>query len=309
MLPDQTAAFIKKIALEEGFSYCGIAKAEKLNEEAALLEKWLQQGRHGKMQYMENHFDMRTDPALLVPGAKSVISLMFNYYSEKKQGDPSAPVLSKYAYGKDYHDVIRDKLKAIVEKIRKEIGDFHARIFVDSAPVLEKAWAKKSGIGWQGKNTNVIHPKSGSFFFLAEIICDLELKYDTAMKDYCGSCTACIEACPTGALDEPYHIDASKCISYLTIELKDTFLPAEFSGKMQNRMFGCDICQDVCPWNRFSSPHTEPAFDPGEKLLGMKKEEWFEITEDVYKELFKNSAVKRAKYTGLKRNISFISDI
>ncbi|MBC8046809.1 MAG: tRNA epoxyqueuosine(34) reductase QueG [Fimbriimonadaceae bacterium] len=308
MLQHQVTTFIKQKAAVSGFSFCGISKAGQLDDEARHLELWLKQNRNGKMQYMENHFDNRIDPSKLVPGAKSVISLMYNYFTTTKQKDSSAAKISQYAYGEDYHDVIKNKLHAFIAELRNEIGDFHCRIFVDSAPVLEKAWAKKSGIGWQGKNTNIINPKAGSFFFLAEIICDLELEYDGPIKDYCGSCTACIDACPTDALHDPYFIDATKCISYLTIELKDEILPAEFKNKMDNWMFGCDVCQDVCPWNKFSKQHDEPKFNPSNDLINMNKNDWKEITEEIFNSLFKNSAIKRTKYRGLKRNIRFISN-
>ncbi len=295
---------IRELATASGFSYCGFSKAEKLDEEARHLEKWLLQGSHGKMQYMENHFEKRIDPTQLMPGAKSVISLAYNYYTEKKQDPGAGYIISQYAFGEDYHFVIKDKLKEIIFRLQEQFGTFEARIFVDSAPVLEKAWAKKSGLGWQGKNTNIIHPKSGSFFFLAEIICDLALEYDHPITDHCGTCTACLDACPTGALT-PYTIDAKKCISYLTIELKDQFIPDAFNGKMEHRIFGCDICQDVCPWNRFSKQHAETRFEPKAQLLSMQKNEWEEITEEVFKQLFKNSAVQRTKPEGLKRNIRF----
>lgn len=297
---------IKQLASSHGFAFCGISKAEKLSEEARQLEKWLQQGRHGKMLYMENHFDKRVDPSLLVPGAKSVISLMYNYHSHQKPSDQHAPKISQYAYGEDYHVVIKEKIRALVSDMQAITGQFSARIFVDSAPVLEKAWAKRSGLGWQGKNTNLIHPKAGSYFFLAEIICDLELDTDGPLKDYCGTCTACIDACPTQALYEPYQIDASRCISYLTIELRDANLPDEFAGKMDNWMFGCDICQQVCPWNRFAQQHQEPRFEANPDLLQMRSEDWEEITEEVFQKLFKDSAVSRTKWQGLKRNIQFL---
>ncbi|MFN0276401.1 MAG: tRNA epoxyqueuosine(34) reductase QueG [Chitinophagales bacterium] len=297
---------IKNKSTEAGFSFCGISKAEQLTEEAKQLENWLHQGKHGKMHYMENYFEKRIDPSKLVPGSKSVISLMYNYFTDQKQNDISAPRLSQYAFGEDYHQVIKTKLRFLLSELQKEIGDFHARVFVDSAPVMEKAWAKKSGIGWQGKNTNIINPKAGSYFFLAEIICDLELNYDSPLKDYCGSCTACIDACPTDALHNAYTIDAGKCISYLTIELRDEILPTEFKNKMDGWMFGCDVCQDVCPWNRFSNHHKEDRFLPADGLLEMRKEDWVEITEEVYKNLFKNSAVERTKFAGLKRNILFL---
>lgn len=299
---------IKEAATQFGFSYCGISKAERLDEEAKQLEQWLKQSAHGKMQYMENYFDKRIDPTLLMPGAKSVISLMYNYFTTQKQTDNKTLKISKYAFGEDYHYVIKEKIKLLVSFLQKNFGDFQARIFVDSAPVLEKAWAKKSGLGWQGKHTNIIHPKSGSFFFLAEIICDLSLNYDGPIKDYCGSCTACVDACPTDALNQPYQIDAKKCISYLTIELKDELLPSSFKSKTENWMFGCDICQDVCPWNRFAKQHQEEKFYPKEKLLEMKENDWKELTQEIFSELFKNSAVKRTKFSGLSRNIKFITE-
>ena len=303
---ENITAFIKKGATAAGFSFCGISKAGQLEEEARLLDKWLTQNKHGKMSYMENYFDMRIDPTKLVPDSKSVISLMYNYFQENQQNVDAGYIVSTYAYGEDYHKVIKDKLNTFVDEIKDLAGDFHSRIFVDSAPVLEKAWAKKSGLGWQGKNTNIINPRSGSFFFLAEIICDLELIYDGPIKDYCGTCTACIDSCPTDALHDPYYIDASKCISYLTIELKEEFISEEFKGKMENRIFGCDICQDVCPWNRFSVPHSEQRFIPSPELLDMKKNDWDSLSEEKFNTLFNNSPIKRTKYKGLKRNIDFI---
>lgn len=297
---------IKEEALRLGFMQCGISKAGFLEEEAPRLEKWLNKNHHGKMAYMENHFDKRLDPRLLVEDAKSVISLTLNYFPEQSQADPDAPKISKYAFGNDYHEVIKDKLFQLLEFIREQIGDVSGRAFVDSAPVLDRAWAKKSGIGWVGKNSNIISKKSGSFFFLAELIIDLELEQDMPFStDHCGTCTKCIDACPTEAILSPYIIDAKKCISYLTIELKDE-IPASFNDKMDNWMFGCDVCQDVCPWNRFAVPHSEPQFRPKENLLQMKKEDWMDITEDVFKAIFKNSAVKRTKFKGLTRNIDFI---
>lgn len=297
---------IKNKAYDLGFMYCGISKAGFLEEEAPRLEKWLHEQRNGKMDYMANHFDKRLNPTLLVEDSKSVISLLLNYYPEEKQ---SLDVLkiSKYAYGADYHYVIKDKLKELYQFIHDEIGEVGGRMFVDSAPVMDKAWAKKSGLGWIGKNTNLIHPKQGSFFFIAELIIDLELEEDGPIKDYCGRCTKCIDSCPTEAIIEPYVVDGSKCISYLTIELKDALIPQEFHSKMDNWMFGCDVCQDVCPWNRFSKAHQEPAFLPHENLLGMNTTDWTDLTEEVFKELFKNSAIKRTKYSGLKRNIQTIS--
>lgn len=303
----KNTAFIKSMAKRLGFMYCGISKAEFLQEEAKKLENWLKAGNHGKMTYMENHFDKRLDPRLLVGNAKSVISLLFNYYTPENQEDSKAPKISKYAYGEDYHFIIKDKLKSFMTEIHNEIGEVNGRVFVDSAPVLDKAWATKSGLGWMGKNTNIIHPKEGSFFFIAELILDLELECDGPIKDYCGTCTKCIDACPTGAI-ESYKVDGSKCISYLTIELKDEIIPKEFSNKMENWMFGCDICQDVCPWNRFAKKHNEPRLDPHENLLKMSKADWEDLTEDVFRELFRKSAVKRTKISGLKRNIDFLKN-
>ena len=297
---------IKDEALRLGFMQCGIAKADFLEEEAPRLHNWLNQHHHGKMTYMENHFDKRLDPRLLVDGAKSVISLSLNYFPTQQQTDPEAPKISKYAYGADYHQVIKDKLFLLLQFIQQNIGEVSGRAFVDSAPVLDKAWAKKAGMGWVGKNSNILSKQAGSFFFLAELIVDLELAYDHPFTaDHCGSCTKCIDACPTEAIISPSVVNASKCISYLTIELKDE-IPESFNGKMDNWMFGCDVCQDVCPWNRFSKPHTEPLFQPNEKLLEMKQEDWLDITEDVFKTIFKNSAVKRTKFKGLTRNIEFL---
>lgn len=300
-------SLIKSKALELGFMFCGISKADFLKDEAAHLESWLKNQYNGKMDYMNNHFDKRLDPRLLVDDAKSVVSLLLNYYPSEVQKE-DAPQLSKYAYGQDYHFVIKEKLQQLMQFIQEEIGEVGGRVFVDSAPVMDKAWAKQSGLGWIGKNTNLIHPKNGSFFFIAEIILDLELEPDGPMKDYCGTCTKCIDACPTDAIVQPYVVDGSKCISYLTIELKDAIIPGEFKDQMDNWMFGCDICQDVCPWNRFSKPHSEPKFNPHENLLKMNKADWHDLTEDIFKELFKNSAVKRTKFGGLKRNISFLLD-
>ena len=297
---------IKAEALSLGFQQCGIAKAGFLEDEAPRLENWLNQQHHGKMNYMENHFDKRLDPRLLVDDAKSVISLTLNYFPTEQQLHADAPKISKYAYGEDYHTVIKDKLFQLLQFIKETIGEVNGRAFVDSAPVLDRAWAKKAGIGWIGKNSNLISKQTGSFFFLAELIVDLELSYDHPFAtDHCGTCTKCIDACPTEAILSPYVIDAKKCISYLTIELKDE-LPTGLENKMDNWMFGCDVCQDVCPWNRFSVPHHEPLFEPKEKLLQMKREEWMEITEDVFKTIFKNSAVKRTKFKGLTRNLDFL---
>ena len=297
---------IKDEALRLGFLSCGISKAEFLEEEAPRLEKWLAQNHHGEMKYMENYFDKRLDPRLLVDDAKSVISLSLNYYTDEKQVDPEAPKISKYAYGQDYHHVIKDKLKALLQFIQEHIGEVSGRAFVDSAPVLDRAWAKKSGIGWIGKNSNLISKKEGSFFFLAELIVDLELDYDHAFQtDHCGTCTRCLDACPTDAIIAPQVVDGTKCISYLTIELKNE-IPTEFKDKMSNWAFGCDICQDVCPWNRFSKVHNEPAFEPENGLLDLTKEDLIEITDEVFKKVFKGSAVKRTKLVGLKRNIDFL---
>lgn len=298
---------IKQLALSHGFDFCGISKAGFLEEEAPRLEEWLNKGQNGQMAYMNNYFDKRLDPSLLVPGAKSVISLLLNYYAEPAQKDPLAPKISRYAYGEDYHDVIKSKLSLMLADMKTQIGDFNARIFTDSAPVMEKAWAAKSGLGWVGKHTNLIRKESGSYFFIAEIICDLELETDGPVSDHCGTCTRCIDACPTEAIVEPYKVDGSKCISYFTIELRDE-IPQDLKGKFENWMFGCDICQDVCPWNRFSKPHHTPAFNPKPELLDMSAREWHEITEDVFNLLFKSSPVKRTKFEGLKRNLRFLAD-
>jgi len=297
---------IKQEAKRLGFDHCGTSKAEFLEEEAPRLEKWLQENRHGQMTYMENHFDKRLNPCLLVEGAKSVISLLLNYYPSESQTDPEAPKISKYAYGKDYHTVIKEKLKQLYQFIKTNIGEVNGRVFVDSAPVMDKAWAKRSGLGWIGKNSNLINKKSGSFFFIAELITDLELEYDGAIKDYCGNCTRCIDACPTDAIVDPYLVDGSKCISYFTIELKEK-IPSEYKGHFNNWAFGCDICQDVCPWNRFSKPTSESMFFPSAEVLDMKKKDWMELTEDVFDKMFKDSALKRAKFSGLQRNLHFLT--
>ena len=283
---------------------CGISKAEFLEAEAPRLEEWLSKNRHGEMQYMENYFDKRLDPTKLVEGSKSVVSLLLNYYPSETQTEESYKI-SKYAFGTDYHFVIKDKLKTLLHSIQEEIGDVHGRAFVDSAPVLDKAWAAKSGLGWIGKHSNLLSKQAGSFYFIAELIIDLELDYDTPVTDHCGTCTACIDACPTQAIIEPYKVDGSKCISYLTIELKNE-IPNGFSNQMDDWMFGCDVCQDVCPWNRFSKPHNEPLFNPHPELLTKSKSEWQELTKEVFAEIFKKSAVKRTKFTGLKRNINFL---
>lgn len=301
------STLIKAEAKRLGFLSCGISKAEFLEEEAPRLEKWLKKNSHGEMRYMENHFDKRLDPTKLVEDSKSVISLLLNYYPSEEQQDKDAPKISKYAYGNDYHHVIKHKLKSLLYFIQEEIGDVSGRAFVDSAPVLDKAWAAKSGLGWIGKHSNLLTQQVGSFYFIAELIIDLDLEYDYATTDHCGSCTACIDACPTEAITEPYVVDGSKCISYFTIELKEN-IPTEFKGKFDDWMFGCDVCQDVCPWNRFSKSHNEPLFNPHPELLSMTKKDWEEITEDTFKKVFQKSAVKRTKYSGLKRNIKFLKD-
>ena len=300
----KNTALIKQKAAELGFFFCGISKAEFLEEEANRLETWLKRTYNGKMGYMENHFDKRLDPRLLVDDSKSVVSLLMNYYTEEQQLDKTAPKLSKYAFGEDYHLVIKDKLTELFLFIQTEIGEVNGRVFVDSAPVMDKAWAKKAGLGWVGKNSNLINPKNGSFFFIAELILDLDLEYDGPIKDYCGTCTRCIDACPTDAIVEPYVVDGSKCISYLTIELKDALIPEEFNGKLDNWMFGCDVCQDVCPWNRFSKQHTEPRLNPLSGILELSQSDWKDLTQEIFTELFKISPIKRTKYAGLMRNIN-----
>ena len=298
--------FIKNKAIDLGFISCGISKSGFLQDEIGRFENWLKNNYHGKMSYMERNFDKRLDTTKLVEGSKSVISLLYNYYPSKKLNDQNNFKISKYAYGKDYHFIIKNKLKTFLNEMRNEIGDIHGRVFVDSAPILERAWAKKSGLGWIGKNTNLISKKTGSFFFIAEIIVDLELNYDNETKDYCGSCTACLDACPTDALYEPYKIDASKCISYFTIELKEQF-SSELKEDFNDWIFGCDICQDVCPWNKFSKPNNEPLFQPHEDLEHYKKKDWIEMTDEVFNVVFKESPLKRTKYKGLKRNINYAS--
>ncbi|EAR02224.1 tRNA epoxyqueuosine(34) reductase QueG [Maribacter sp. HTCC2170] len=300
-------SLIKTEANRLGFLSCGISKATFLEEEAPRLEKWLKNDMHGEMLYMENHFDKRLDPTRLVEGSKSVISLLLNYYPKEEQNKNSFK-LSKYAYGQDYHHIIKSKLRLLQEFISEEIGEVNGRAFVDSAPVLDKVWAAKSGLGWIGKHSNLLTQQTGSFYFIAELIIDLKLDYDAPVTDHCGSCTACIDACPTDAIVEPYVVDGSKCISYFTIELKNE-IPAAFKGKFDDWMFGCDICQDVCPWNRFSKPHNEPLFDPHPELLSMTKKDWEEITEDVFRKVFQKSPVKRTKFNGLNRNIDYLKKI
>jgi epoxyqueuosine reductase len=296
--------FIKAEAKRLGFLACGISKAQFLEQEAPRLENWLNKNRNGEMVYMENHFDKRLNPTLLVDDAKSVVSLLLNYYPQKLQ-DPDSYKISKYAYGQDYHFVIKEKLKEFLCSIQSAIGEVSGRAFVDSAPVLDKAWAAKSGLGWIGKNSNLLTQKVGSFYFIAELIIDLELEYDTATTDHCGTCTACIDACPTAAIVAPYIVDGSKCISYFTIELKDN-IPQEMKGKFDDWAFGCDVCQDVCPWNKFSKAHKEPLFDPNPELLSMSKKDWKEITEETFRAVFKNSPLKRTKFQGIKRNVDFL---
>ena len=303
---DSNSILIKQEAKRLGFLSCGISKAEFLEEEAPRLEAWLNKNMHGEMSYMENHFDKRLNPTLLVEDSKSVISLLLNYYPSQVQTADSYK-LSKYAYGNDYHHVIKSKLKELTHFIQAEIGDVHGRAFVDSAPVLDKAWAAKSGLGWIGKHSNLLTQQVGSFYFIAELIIDLDLEYDTIVSDHCGTCTACIDACPTEAITEPYVVDGSKCISYFTIELKEN-IPTEFKGQFDDWMFGCDVCQDVCPWNKFSKPHNEPLFNLKPELLSMTKKDWAEITEDVFMKVFQKSPVKRTKFSGLKRNIDFLKD-
>lgn len=300
----KNTALIKAEAIRLGFDYCGISEATFLEEEAPRLENWLNNNMQGEMNYMQNYFDKRLDPRLLVEGAKSVISLMLNYFPKEQQVTES-PKISKYAYGTDYHFVIKEKLKELYNFISENIGEVNGRVFVDSAPVMDKAWAKRSGLGWMGKNTNIINKNSGSFFFIAELIVDLELSYDGPVKDYCGTCTKCIDACPTGAIENPYIVNGSKCISYFTIELKEQ-IPESNKNKFADWVFGCDICQDVCPWNRFSSPHNEPMFDPIDEILKYSKKDWEELTEDVFNKAFKNSPLKRTKFKGFKRNLNFL---
>lgn len=305
--PKKYTALIKQKSKELGFDFCGISRADFLEEEAPRLENWLKQNMQGQMSYMANHFDKRLDPRKLVEGAKSVVSFLLNYYPEEDISSEDNYKLSKYAYGTDYHFVIKDKLKVLMETLKLEVGDIGGRAFVDSAPVLDRAWAKKSGLGWVGKNANLINKGSGSFFFIAELILDLELEYDGPVKDYCGTCTRCLDACPTDAIVQPFVVDGSKCISYYTIELKEQ-IPQEVKGKFENWVFGCDICQDVCPWNSFSKKHSTPEFLPNQELISMKKSDWEEITQEVFSRVFKNSPVKRTKLEGLKRNIAFVKE-
>ena len=305
-MKEKQTIWIKEKCRQLGFDYCGIARAEKLDDDARRLENWLMKEMHGKMQYMENYFDLRTDPTRLVPGAKSVITVLINYFPEEVQR-PNAPKIAKYAYGNDYHEVIREKLKQLLAMMKEEIGEINGRGFVDSAPVLERSWATKSGLGWIGKNGNLINKQAGSFFFIATLIVDIELVYDDPFaKDYCGSCRRCIEACPTDAILENKVVDGSKCISYFTIELKDSLLPDHLKNQFSNWMFGCDICQDVCPWNRFSKPNNEIQFTPFPQVLNFTKQDWEDLTEESFKQVFKNSPLKRRKFEGIKRNLKLI---
>ncbi|MBL7748537.1 MAG: tRNA epoxyqueuosine(34) reductase QueG [Chitinophagaceae bacterium] len=305
-LLQENTAFIKKTAGDLGFEHCGISKAAKLDADAARLEKWLHQGMHGSMQYMENHFDLRIDPSKLVPGARSVITLLKNYYPSQQQ-QPNTPGISKYAFGKDYHEVIKTNLHIFLDRIREKLGDIHGRGFVDSAPVLERSWAQRSGLGWVGKNGNLINKQSGSFYFIATLITDLSLAYDDPVaKDYCGTCTRCIDACPTDAILPDKVVDGSRCISYFTIELKEMLIPDTMKGKFDNWMFGCDTCQDVCPWNRFSKPTDEPAFTPLPEILDLSVSQWKAMTEESFKKLFRHSPLRRAKFSGIQRNLQFI---
>ncbi len=289
------------MAAELGFSSCGISKAQKLEQDAQRLEHYLQNGYQGKMSYLENHFELRIDPRLLVPGAKSVVSLLYNYFPKQKQKE-GLPQISKYAYGEDYHVVIREKLKNLFYRLEEKVGMIEGRVFVDSAPILEKTWAAKSGLGWIGKHSNFVTRQQGSFFFLAEIILDLELEYDSPVSDFCGTCTRCIDACPTEAILPNKVLDASKCISYLTIELRDA-IPEQFNGTSNGWVFGCDICQDVCPWNRFSKTHNEPRFLINELMMNKTDNDWSEMSEEVFKELYHHSPIKRTRLEGMKRNV------
>jgi len=307
MLKQKQTKLIKQLASEFGFNFCGIAQATKLDDDARRLELWLNKGMHGKMQYMERYFELRIDPRQLVPGAKSVITLLLNYFPKDKQ-DAGALKISKYAFGKDYHEVIREKLNKLIESIKINVGEIHGRGFVDSAPVLERTWAQRSGLGWVGKNGNLINKENGSFFFIATLITDLSLDYDDPFaKDFCGSCTRCIDACPTGAILPGKVVNGSQCISYFTIELKELLIPAEMNGKFDNWAFGCDTCQDVCPWNRFSKGTEEPAFTPIREVLNFSLHDWEELTEESFKRIFKESPIRRSKFSGIKRNLTFLS--
>jgi len=303
----QHTRIVKETACILGFQFCGLSKAQKLNEDAKWLEQWLNKGMHGSMKYMENYFDLRIDPRKLVPGAKSVISLLINYFPSQKQNADS-PKISKYAYGRDYHDIIKNKLRSFLDILHVKIGEVQGRGFVDSAPVLERSWAQRSGLGWIGKNGNLINKQNGSFFFIATLITDLELEYDDAFaKDYCGSCTRCIDACPTDAILPDKVIDGSKCISYFTIELKEMLIPGEMKGRFDNWVFGCDTCQDVCPWNRFAKPATDVEFSPIYEVLNLTSKNWEELNAETFKKIFKDSAIRRSKFAGIQRNLKFLN--
>lgn len=308
-MKEKHTIWIKDKCRQLGFDFCGIAPAKKLDDDARRLEKWLTKGMHGKMQYMENYFDLRTDPTLLVPGAKSIVTVLMNYFPRELQKE-GVPKIAKYAYGHDYHKVIRDKLKQLLAMMKEEIGEINGRGFADSAPVLERSWATKSGLGWIGKNGNLLNKQAGSFFFIATLIVDIELVYDDPFaKDYCGSCRRCIQACPTDAILENKVVDGSKCISYFTIELKDALLPEDLTNKFSNWIFGCDVCQDVCPWNRFSKPNSEIDFTPLPQVLNFSTQDWEDLTEESFKKIFKNSPLKRSKFEGIKRNLKFINAV
>lgn len=308
MTKNNHASLIKQWSRELGFDHCGIARAVRLDEDARRLEQWLNKGMQGTMRYMENHFDLRIDPSRLVPGARSVITLLMNYFPGIHQ-KPEAPRVAKYAFGNDYHEVIRGRLNQLLDKMRAAFGNIEGRGFVDSAPVLERSWAVRSGLGWIGKNGNLLHKQAGSFFFIATMIVDLELDYDAPFAgDYCGTCRRCIDACPTDAIGEDKVVDGSKCISYYTIELKDLLIPDAQKGRFDNWLFGCDTCQDVCPWNRFAQPTGEIAFTPIPAILNFTTRDWEELTEEKFRELFRHSAIKRSKYSGIRRNLHFLDD-
>ncbi len=302
---EKNTRFIKELATELGFDHCGIARAVQLDDDARRLEQWLQQGMHGTMRYMENYFDKRIDPRKLVDDAQSVITLLLNYYPGEQQRE-DAPKVAKYAYGQDYHEVIKAKLNTLLLRMQESIGEVHGRGFVDSAPVLERSWAQRSGLGWIGKNGNLIHKQAGSFFFIATLITDLPLEYDSPVGDYCGNCTRCLDACPTGALVKPGVVDGSRCISYYTIELKEMLIPEAMQGRFEQWMFGCDICQDVCPWNRFAKPHSTVEFTPVPEILNFSTRDWESLTEDAFREIFRHSPLKRSKFKGIQRNLKFI---
>jgi len=302
----ENTAFIKKTASRLGFDYCGIARAVRLDEDAQRLENWLSKGMHGSMEYMEKYFELRIDPSRLVPGAKSVITLLKNYYPSAQQAN-NTPKIAKYAFGKDYHEVIRSQLTELIGSIKETVGEIQGRGFVDSAPVLERTWAQRSGLGWLGKNGNLITKESGSFYFIATLITDLALQYDDPfVKDFCGTCTKCIDACPTNAILPGKVVDGSRCISYFTIEIKEMLIPGEMKGKFDNWMFGCDTCQDVCPWNRFSHPTKEINFSPVPEILNLSTKEWEQMTEESFRKIFKESPLRRSKFKGIQRNLSFL---